>query len=133
MWGKKIMEYLEKRRNIRVTFEVSVSIEIIDGINRYSISGMLSNISLKGLYIITEHKPSIGSTCIVSLHLTNPSQGGPKIILNGTVVRCDDRGIGIYLSKADTDSLIHLIQLMSHNSSKPDMIDQELLDWNKNI
>jgi len=126
-----MMKYHEKRQNIRIQFEVPVIIDVKNGIHSYCVSGNLGNISLKGLYILTEHRPVIGSSCTVSLHLADFSQKGPKIVLKGTVVRHDDKGIGIYISEADVDSLIHLTQLMLHNSPNPDLIDQELLDWNK--
>ena len=120
----------EKRKNTRTSFEVPAIIEAEQQGKSRIISGTLVNVSLKGLYIKSKTRLPAGTLCTVLVALAGPGNS-PQLVLEGVVARDDGKGMGIRIVYADTGSLIHLKQLMSFNTSNPDLIEEELLRWNK--
>ena len=119
-----------RRKNIRVSFEIPVDVTTDTGKESMTLPGVLSNISLKGLFIIlTNHKVPLETECTIMIPLGG-GQNCPQMVLDGIVVRQDDQGIGVQLGNVDTESLIHLKQIVFHNSPNPDLIDRELLERN---
>ena len=119
-----------RRKNIRVSFEIPVGVTTDAGGRSRTLEGVLSNISLKGLFIIlTNHRVPLDTECNIMIPLGD--QNCPQMVLDGVVVRQDDEGIGVQLGNVDTESLIHLKQIIFHNSPDPDLIDRELLERNE--
>ncbi len=111
----------DKRENIRVLFDAQVNIYSEKG---EVISKKAKNICLKGLYVLSEQKPSIGEICNINMKL----RGGEDIVLRfkGKVLRHDKDGFVVYFIATDLDSLSHLKNILSYSSGDPERIEQEL-------
>ncbi len=115
----------ERRKNVRVEFHVSARvIEERQG-GRTIICDDTKDISLKGIYLLVDRPLPVDTPCMIQLMLSGISS---ELTLNirGRVVRVDDRGMALEFDEMDTDSLIHLKNILYYNSGDPDRIDAEL-------
>lgn len=99
---------MNKREYPRVAFDSSISLRS----GNTNFLGMLSNLSLNGMYIRTDKRIEIGNAVDLTFSdITN--YGDAAIKINGNVVRNDDGGIALKLRKMDVDSFIKL-RLLIH-------------------
>ncbi len=75
--------------------------------------GDLENLSLQGLYFVTDHKIPVNTLVKVDTPYS-------QITLNANVVRNDDRGIGMKIVDIRLSSLINLHKLIVENVSDKD-------------
>ncbi len=111
----------DRRRNIRVFFDAKVDVYSETG---EIISNKTKDVSFKGLYVLSEKKPSIGEICNVNMRLN----GEDNIVLKfkGKVIRHDDKGFVLSFIATDLDTLSHLKNILYYNSGDPERIDKEL-------
>ncbi len=112
----------ERRKNLRVLFDAEVDVisEKGEGIR----SKKVRDISLKGVYVISDEKPAIGEICNVEIKLDKEK----KIRFKGKVIRHDEKGFVIAFLATDLASLGHLKNVLYYNSGDPERIDKELKD-----
>ena len=111
---------MEKRRFSRVPFKIQAYIEA-EGLQ---FTGEVENISLKGMFVITEHIMELGAPLSVRINLTG-SQSNLIIDLKGKVVRKTTDGIGVFFESMELDSFIHLKNIVDYNSADPEKIIEE--------
>jgi c-di-GMP-binding flagellar brake protein YcgR len=116
----------ERRKNVRVPFRATVSIRSLAEGSEPIISDQTRDLSLKGLYCVSETKLPRGTGCEVELRLSDPGSD-IAICATGEVVRSDESGIGISFREMDIDSFSHLRTLLYHNTGDTDRIDREIL------
>ncbi|OCC15866.1 type IV pilus assembly PilZ [Dissulfuribacter thermophilus] len=118
---------IDKRKNLRVVFKTNCSVEPINGDLSPFEADSTKDISLKGMYIETENRLPIGSSCILILKLAGTSS---ELILSirAKVARADSNGLAFTFEEIDMDSFFHLRNVLYYNSGDPDRIDKEIID-----
>jgi len=111
-----------RRRKTRVRFETRVilrtkDVEVTNETNS-------RNISLRGVFVVTDVALPQGTPCEVEILLTGSSTL-LSIRVQGKVAREDSEGLGIVFESIDPDSYFHLRNLLLYNSSDPEEIENE--------
>lgn len=119
---------MEKRRFSRVPFRIQA--EITAGGQKFT--GAVENLSLKGMYVKTEHAVDVGAPISIKIVLTG-TQSNLMIDLKGKVVRQTDEGIGVYFDDMDLDSFIHLKNIVHYNSTDPEIIVNEFTRYLRDV
>lgn len=114
----------ERRKNVRVAFQTTVSLRFADGEYAHC---QTRDLSLKGIFIpgIVDREP--GEKCHVAIFLSGASSE-LKINMTGDVVRKTEDGIGIHFDEMDIDSFFHLKNIVYYNSDHPDQIAEPYLE-----
>jgi len=110
---------MEKRNFTRVDFSECVSIKHKD----QTFFGDIKNVSLQGLFIKTLENVPVSTPVEITFFYSNNS----SMYLNANVVRCEDTGLGIQISKMDVNSFVHLRNVVSMQCNDQDLIMQETL------
>ncbi len=114
----------EKRRFTRINFETELKVCVEDTTIR---STRMRNVSLGGIFIITDKKVPVGKPCSVNIDLVGPSTR-LHMELEGEVVRQEEDGIALVFTKTDADSLIYLKHFIRIHADDPNIIDREYYD-----
>ena len=85
----------DRRDRSRVKFETPVILQI-DNQNR--IEGLSKNIGMKGLYVRSERRVPVGSSCDIDIILKG-THSNLVVQLKGSVIRQGESGIGIEFDK----------------------------------
>ncbi len=107
---------MEKREKSRIPFNLNATFEY----KNKKIDGQLDNLSLNGLFIITEEDIPESSKINVDLNLSGDTSN-LTIKIAGEVMRNDTNGIAVKFNKVDLDSYIHLKNIISYN-----LVDDEV-------
>jgi hypothetical protein len=79
------------------------------------------NVSLRGMYLKTEHE--IPLNIPVSVTVYNSNQSSLKI--NAWVVRKENNGVGLQINNMNVNSFVQLRNIVTENSNNQDAILQE--------
>ena len=105
----------ERRRHKRVDFSTRIRV-LLDAENRQiDLVGDSKDLSLKGIYILTDERVDEGTKCSLKIFLT----GGVEDIelkMESTVARVEKNGLGIRFDSMDVDSFTHLKNIVKYNS-----------------
>jgi hypothetical protein len=122
----------EQRRFSRVDFRMSASVEV----GGLSLEGTVENLSLRGMFMATDHKPGVGEGAEITIELTRPPEGGgegrrdadydPAIRAGGKVVRVTGTGVAFCFDTIDSDSYVHLKNIVALNAGDPDRTFDEM-------
>ncbi|WP_456387597.1 PilZ domain-containing protein [Desulfolithobacter sp.] len=95
----------ERRQAARVHFESRLRIRL-DGDEIEAIVDT-RNISLKGLYVLSEKKPPVGTRCLMDIDITGPVS---RLLctFTGVICRHDADGMGIKFEEMNPDTFVHL-------------------------
>jgi hypothetical protein len=112
-----------KRKNSRVTFRATVSLDFQD---QSHTECETTDLSLKGVFVVgvTGHK--VGERCRVSLQLAG-SVSELTLRMHGEVSRVEPDGLALHFSEMDLDSFQHLKNILYYNSEDPDRLSEELV------
>ena len=84
------------------------------------------DLSMKGIYLMSEETLPVGSVCDVTLLLEGTDQP-IRIDIKGRVMRAANSGIGIQFTEIDLDSYDYLQNLVLHNSqAEHDQVEEEI-------
>ena len=102
-----------RRKYFRVGFatEIKIDLKTKDHVTLY---GNSNDLSLKGIFVSTPMRFARGTNCFVKIYLT----GGIKkieLLVEGTIVRQTDTGIGIVFNSMDVDTYSHLKNIVHYN------------------
>lgn len=86
-------EFQERRKGTRTTFLTRVILSFSDG--QDDVEGDLQDISIFGMFIETDRMVAPGSPCAVRIVITARNSRLVLKDIEGSVVRCDQRGLGI--------------------------------------
>ena len=106
---------IERRKYKRVEFVTSISVIIDAGEKKIDINGGLKDLSLKGVFILTEKKAPIGSPCAVKIFLSG-AKDDIELSIKGSIARTESDGVGIAFDSIDIDSFTHLKNIVKYNS-----------------
>ena len=116
----------DKRKFTRIPFDIEVSLAAGDNAIR---SSRLRNISLEGMYVITDAKWKVGTECVGSLEVVGKSTR-LTIQVKAEVLRVEKDGLAMKFIEMDLDSLTHLRHLIAIHSDDPDLLDREYFaEW----
>lgn len=111
-----------QREFTRVPSGMEVDLRFYDGTE---VTGLLDNISMRGLFLPTEHRVPVGSACDVTVHLGGRGSG-LSLDVKGEVARCDAEGLGIRFDEISYGAFQHLQKLVLFSSGDPEAIEEEL-------
>ncbi len=114
----------EKRRFSRVRFSTTVEVEV----GKLIIKGVASNISLKGLFMITDEKLPVGQRVDVTIRLENPEHP-LSLLAAGRVVRVDRDGMGIDFEGIDLDAFAIIKEIVTYNLGDREKVQAELIRY----
>jgi hypothetical protein len=103
----------------------SVRIRPKNGVEKEIISNKTRDISLKGLYCVTDSVLEKGTKCDIELHLSGASSD-IFIHMEAEVARIGNDGMGLKFTSIDIDSFYHLKNILYYNSGMPDEIKKEI-------
>ena len=112
----------ERRNFTRVLFHVFAEINYQGVV----VTGQVTDLSLKGLFLNTDRIMAIGENVEMKLWLaaTNPPL---EFHLRADVARVAPGGIGLKISEADVQSFTHLRNIVAMQVDDPDHVLDELL------
>ena len=111
---------MEKRRHKRVAFGA----EAVVRSGEVSISGRVSNLSMKGMLVETEESLPGDKLLEIEIVLSG-SSSKLAIDVTGRVVRQTQEGLAIEFREMDLDSFMHLKNVVAYNSDNADAIEEE--------
>jgi len=111
---------MEKRKHRRVRFEVTATVRA----GQTSISGMVDNLSMKGMFLTTGESLPHDGPLEVSITLSG-SSSTLSIMLKGRAVRRSETGLAIEFQEMDLDSFVHLRNIIAQNCDDPDALCEE--------
>ncbi len=115
---------MEKRELVRVPFQIDAT---ISDENR-TVQGKIENISLKGMFILTDGQFKLNDMVQITIHLAGESSD-LEIDVTGIIVRKNEKGIGVRFEKVDLDSFIHLRNIVAYNSGDEDQVMDEFCNF----
>lgn len=115
---------MEKRNFSRIGFNVGAVLKW-QGI---SFKGEVENLSLHGMFAKTTQKVPAGESVDITIYLTGITPQIP-VILEATVVRAEEAGLGLKFKKMNTDSFIHLRNIIAHNTGDDSKVMDELINY----
>jgi hypothetical protein len=124
------MEFLgDTRKFSRVLFHIEATVKFGD----QQFVGNVENLSLHGMFLLTNGKLAIGDEVAITIALNDHPEN--KLEIDGKVVRITENGIAFIFEKIDFDSYAHLKRIVEFNTDDADSIDDEvdflLLDQSK--
>jgi hypothetical protein len=108
---------MENRNFTRVNFCECASIKH----DNQMFFGDIKNVSLQGLFINTSQKVPINTAVEITVYFSQNS----SIYLNANVVRCEDTGLGVQISRMDVNSFVHLRNTVTMQCNDHDLIMRE--------
>ena len=105
----------DRRRHKRVEFSTQIRVLLDADDRQIDLVGDSKDLSLKGIYILTDEKVAEGTKCSLKIFLT----GGVEDIelkMESTVARADEKGLGITFDSMDVDSFTHLKNIVKYNT-----------------
>jgi c-di-GMP-binding flagellar brake protein YcgR len=107
----------DRRQFTRVTIAIeAVVVPVEDG--ERMISGLTTDLSMKGIYVVCEDKLPAGTRCHVTL-VPSGEEKHFRIEVNAQVVRVADDGMGIeFVEIMGLESYEHLRNVVMYNSSQ---------------
>ena len=108
---------MENRNFTRVNFCECASIKH----DNQMFFGDIKNVSLQGLFIKTPQKLPLDTPVEITVYFSQNS----SIYLNASVVRCEDAGFGVQISRMDVNSFVHLRNAVTLQCDDQDRIMQE--------
>jgi hypothetical protein len=118
--------FMEKRNFSRIPFSVGTIIKWQDK----SFKGEVENLSLQGMYARIPDPMTVGDEVDITIYLTGASPQIP-VNLQGEVIRSSEEGLALKFIKMNTDSFIHLRNIMAHNTGDSGRVMDELFNFIK--
>jgi hypothetical protein len=97
------------------------------------LEGTVENLSLRGMFMATDHKPGLGEDAEITIELVTSAEdddgaGGtrhngdtqPTVQASGKVVRVTGTGIAFCFDTVDFDSYMHLKNIVALNAGDPE-------------
>ncbi|MBF0302535.1 MAG: PilZ domain-containing protein [Desulfamplus sp.] len=109
------IENIGRRHYTRVPF--STRIMLIYSDSETDITGNSTNLSLKGLFVKTEKKVSLGMECMVKIILSGGTDA-PELLIHAKVARVEEDGMGIVFDAMDLEAYTHLKNIVQYNSAE---------------
>ncbi len=102
-----------RRKHSRVGFATEIKIELKTK-DKVKLEGSSKDLSLKGIFVSTDKRFARGTLCFVKIYLTGGIEK-IELLIEGTIVRQTDTGIGIIFNSMDIDTYSHLKNIVVYN------------------
>ena len=89
------------------------------------IEGVVGNMSMRGVYVVTHIKPPLGTPCNVFIRLADTSNV-LSLQISGSIARHDRDGVGVRLDVLAFEAFQHLSRIVLLNSDDPDEVEAEM-------
>jgi len=106
-----------RRKHSRVGFatQIKIDLETNDQTNDpVTLECNSKDLSLKGIFVSTPKRFARGTSCFVKIYLTGGIEE-IELLVEGTIVRQTDTGIGIVFNSMDVDTYSHLKNIVHYN------------------
>lgn len=112
---------METRKFSRVSFRVAAHIQT----GERSFSGEVENLSMSGMFLITEERLQLNDTVGITIVLTGTD---PEISVgfDGRVSRIIENGMAFTFEKIDLDSYTHLKNIVAYNIDDAEKVMEEI-------
>jgi len=112
---------MSTRKFSRVQFNVGATIKIADR----QFQGAVENLSMTGMFLVTNEQLSEGETGEITIVLTGTM---PEIAVNfiGVATRITEDGVGFTFEKMDLDSYMHLKNIIAYNIDDAEKVMEEI-------
>ena len=112
---------MSTRKFSRVQFNVGATIKIADR----QFQGAVENLSMTGMFLVTNEQLSDGETAEITIVLTGTM---PEIAVNfiGVATRITEDGVGFTFEKMDLDSYMHLKNIIAYNIDDAEKVMEEI-------
>jgi hypothetical protein len=104
----------DRRKYSRVGFATEIKIVLKTNGNQVKLEGSSEDLSLKGIFVSTDERFAPGTLCSVKIYLTGGIEK-IELLIEGTVIRETDSGIGIVFNSMDVDTYSHLKNIVYYN------------------
>jgi len=111
----------ERRRKSRVQFMAQVRLKPEN--DMLLLEADVKNISMNGMYVISDMKVPVGTMCEIEIVLSGLSDEF-DVSLRGKVVRHDQDGFAVEFEAVDIDSLQHLKNIIMYNSGEEEIEEE---------
>ncbi|MCL1892893.1 MAG: PilZ domain-containing protein [Holophagaceae bacterium] len=111
------------RKFSRVNFKIVANVKTGDK----EFEGAIRNLSMGGLYLLTDEKLAVGDEAGISIALDDQPENGLEIDVR--VARVTDDGIAFAFDKIDFDSYIHLKNLIALNTGDVQKLQDEMVSF----
>jgi hypothetical protein len=103
----------DRRKYSRVGFatEIKIVLKIKDQV---TLEGNSEDLSRKGIFVNTDKRFAPGTLCSVKIYLTGGIEK-IELLIEGTIIRETDTGIGIVFNSMDVDTYSHLKNIVYYN------------------
>lgn len=112
---------MSTRKFSRVRFNVEAIITA--GERRFR--GGVENLSMTGMFLLTEEIMTEGEAADMTIMLTG-AEPPISVNFNGRVSRVDGNGLGFVFEKIDLDSYVHLKNIIAYNSDDAEKVMEEI-------
>ena len=102
-----------RRKHSRVGFATQIKIDLKTK-DLVTLEGNSKDLSLKGIFVSTPKRFDRGTSCFVKIYLTGGIEK-IELLVEGTIVRQTDTGIGIVFNSMDVDTYSHLKNIVHYN------------------
>ncbi len=102
-----------RRKHSRVGFATEIKIDLKTK-DYVTLDGNSKDLSLKGIFVSTHRRFARGTSCFVKIYLTGGIEK-IELLVEGTIVRQTDTGIGIVFNSMDVDTYSHLKNIVHYN------------------
>ena len=116
---------MEDHSNRREFTRVSISVAVeLAPPGQPKIAGQGRDLSVKGVFVSSPRPLPAGTECPITILLTGG--GEPMSVrVSGRIVYASKEGMGIEFFEMDTDSFIHLQNLVLYNALDPAKVERE--------
>jgi Tfp pilus assembly protein PilZ len=111
---------ISNRKFSRVDFRIVATVK--QGAKQFA--GEVKNLSLQGMFLATDQTLQVGDTAVVSVALDDQPEN--EVLVDVKVTRATEGGIAFSFDKIDSDSYIHLKNLVALNSGDDRKIQEEI-------
>ncbi len=105
----------DRRKHTRVGFTTDIHILLDTDGKQINLKGNSKDLSLKGLFVNTQIKVPAQTKCFVKVYLSG-GMSDIELLINATIVREKDNGMGIEFDSMDVETYSHLKNIVYYNS-----------------
>ena len=111
----------DKPRRIRAPYHSSIGLKFSDR----EVKGVSSrDISMSGVFIKSAEKFKIGEECLLTIELS-PQDPNLTLSIKSKIARVCKDGVGLTFLEMDSDSFIHLRNIIKLNVSNPENFSEQ--------
>ncbi len=121
----------EKRAFTRITLDIPASLSLYQ--LETCLSGAITNISLSGCYFPFSGDLPLGEQCLVTITV-GAGLESEEVTISGTIVRSDEKGVGIKFNDDSPESRLQLEKIIAHETKSQFIRESTLYtDFNNSL